>query len=887
MNSGSQRTPPSGVVTFLFTDIEGSTRRWEADADGMRAALSAHDDLLREAIEAHDGWLFKHTGDGICAVFASPKAAVDAAVSAQRDLGLPVRMGIATGEAEFRADDYFGNVLNRVARLMAAGHGGQILLEGTTASLLNGVDTVELGSRRLRDIAKAVDIFQVSAPGLRTEFPPLRTLDTTPGNLRPTATSFIGRDAELAELQTALKAHRLLTLTGVGGVGKTRLARELASIEASAYPDGVWMIELATIGDPTAVPEAVAAVLGIVQQPGLSLADSIASALEGRSRLLIFDNCEHVLDAAADMIEAILAASSAVKVIATSREGLGLAAEQLWPVPSLDVRSSAATLFIERASAVAPAVPLDDDTAAIGEICRRLDGIPLAIELAASRMQSMTVTEVRDRLDDRFRLLVGSRRGLERHQTLRHAVQWSYDLLHADEKALLTRCSVFAGGFGLGGACAVNRTDDMTTLDLLDALVRKSLLVADRSAGRTRFAMLETIRRFAEARLVADGSAEETRTAHAQYFASREAEVLALWDSPRQREAYDWFSAELSNLRAAFRWAADSGDLDNAVAIAVYGSFLGTGVDQHEPYGWAEELVDPAVKIDHPRLAQLYAITTLCYYSGRLDDAANFARAAQAAVESGRYDEFPFELETAIGAFYAAIGQPDRWVDLCRDVIARRPKARMYARSAMVSALAIAGRTEEALAESEELLTAAETTDNPQRASFALFAYGIARRNTDPPVAYRALSRGLAIARESGNRQYESSIAVSLGWLAVKQVHPHDAFDHLALAIRTRYDAGSFRLMDSPLAILATQFVQLGLYEPAATVIGKAVTPMTQLAYLELNSAIAQLREVLGDEKFEQFSRVGAAMSNAAMATYALEQIALARADLATAGGSS
>jgi hypothetical protein len=238
------------VVTFLFTDVEGSTRRWEADADAMRTALSAHDDVLRGAVEAHGGWLFKHTGDGMCAAFSSPRSAVDAAVAAQRALELPVRMGLATGEAEVREGDYFGAVLNRAARVMAAGHGGQVLLDGATAGLCSGIDLVALGSRRLRDIAKPVEVFQVQAVGLRREFPPLKTFDATPGNLRPPTTSIVGREAELAEVHEAVKAHRLVTLTGVGGVGKTRLALQVAVRLADEFPDGVWLFELAAVSDP-------------------------------------------------------------------------------------------------------------------------------------------------------------------------------------------------------------------------------------------------------------------------------------------------------------------------------------------------------------------------------------------------------------------------------------------------------------------------------------------------------------------------------------------------------------------------------------------------------------------------------------------------------------
>jgi class 3 adenylate cyclase len=275
----SAEVQPSGVVTFLFTDVEGSTRLWEADADAMRAAMAAHDKVLREAIEAHGGWLFKHTGDGACAAFASPRSAVDAAASAQRELELPVRMGIATGEAELREGDYFGAVLNRAARVMAAGHGGQVLVADSAAGLLSGVDLVNLGPRRLRDVPNPITLFQLRATGLPTEFPPLRTLDPSPGNLRPATTSFVGRGSELIQIEAVLRAHRFVTLTGTGGVGKTRLALQVATHLADEFPDGVWIFELGAVADPAAVPDAVAAVLGITQQPGKSVADSVAAAL--------------------------------------------------------------------------------------------------------------------------------------------------------------------------------------------------------------------------------------------------------------------------------------------------------------------------------------------------------------------------------------------------------------------------------------------------------------------------------------------------------------------------------------------------------------------------------------------------------------------------------
>jgi predicted ATPase len=721
-------------VTFLFTDIEGSTRRWEADAAAMRAALAAHDEVLRNAIQAHGGFLFKHTGDGVCATFSSPKSAVAAAVAAQQKLELPVRMGLATGEAELRESDYFGAVLNRGARVMAAGHGAQILLDGTTADLLNGIDLMALGARRLRDIAKPVEIFQVRAEGLRTEFPPLTTADPTPGNLRLPTTSLVGRDADLAELETALKAHRLVTLTGVGGVGKTRLALELADRSAFAFSDGVFVIELAAVGDPAAVPEAVATAVGIAQQPGLSVADSVAAALEGRSRLLVLDNCEHVLDAAADMIAAILSQSATVRVLATSREGLRVSDEQLWPVPSLDVSSSAPTLFVERASAVAPGVSLSEADAAVVEVCRRLDGIPLAIELAASRMQSMSVTELRDRLDDRFRLLVGSRRGLERHQTLRHAVQWSYDLLGDAEKQLLARCSVFAGGFELLGVCAVAGSDDeFATLDLLDSLVRKSLLVADSSSGRTRFSMLETIRQFAEEQLVARNEASEVRAAHARYFAGRESDIVALWNSPRQREAYDWFAVELANLRTAFRWAADHDDLDDAATIATYAALISFCVENFEVMAWVEEMIEPARAVDHPRLTYLYTMGSLCWFVGRVEEAVRYCDAAQEMIGRGRAG-VPFGLEGWLGGAYLAIGQPDRAVAWCRARLAGMRDADGFITALLVTSLTMAGRDDEAIAAADGVVDIAEATRKPVCTLIGAVGlrHGVAQRRPRP-----------------------------------------------------------------------------------------------------------------------------------------------------------
>jgi predicted ATPase/class 3 adenylate cyclase len=877
---------PSGIVTFLFTDIEGSTRRWEADPDLMRSALEAHDAVLREAIEKYTGWLFKHTGDGVCAVFSSPQSAVDAAIAAQRALELPVRMGIATGEAEQREGDYFGAVLNRAARVMSAGHGGQVLLDGQTAGLLSGVELTTLGTKQLRDIANPVDVLQVVAHGLQTDFPPLRTVDHTPGNLRAQTTSFVGREAELADIARALEKHRLVTLTGVGGVGKTRLALEVAFQSAGRYPDGVFLIELAAVGDPMAVPAAVAATMGINHQPGMSMAESVSSALEGRKRLLVFDNCEHVLDASADLVEAILSRSATVRVLATSREGLRLADERLWPLASLDTQagpgSAAATLFVDRASAVAPGISLKDAGDAIVEVCQRLDGIPLAIELAASRLISMTLTDVRDRLDDRFRLLVGARRGLERHQTLRHAVAWSYDLLDDAERALLQQCSVFAGGFDLAAVRAVaDSADEYATLNVLDGLVRKSLVVAGRTTEHARFTMLETIRQFAEEQLVASGGADAARTAHATYFAGRERDVLALWDSPRQRETYEWFASEFANLRAAFRWASDREDLDGAAAIAFYSTFFGTWAYQSEAFGWAEELIEHANAVEHPRLAQLYAASTQCAISGRIAHAVAYADASQLAINSGRFDDVPFDFEAWAGAPYMMAGQPGRWVTLCRNLIARRPGPHVSARTCLTMALAFEDTIDEAIERSEALLADSDRTDNPSMIAWARLAYGVARRDTDPDRAYEVTRAGLAIALETGNRLVASHLADNLSRLsATHRDLSAEAFTHTAQAIRIHLDAGSLFLLTSPLASLAALLDRLGRREPAATIAGFVANPLVFTTFPEVDVVIAHLRSELGDEAYESLARAGSQMIHAEMATYAFDQIDLARAEL-------
>lgn len=887
----------SAPLTFLLTDIEGSTRRWEADPDEMRVALAAHDDVMREAIEAHGGWLFKHTGDGVCAAFTLPHAAVAAAVAAARALDLPVRMGVATGEAELRAGDYFGPALNRAARVMAAGHGGQILVADSTAALLRGVDLLDLGRRQLRDLASPVGVFQVRAAGLRSDFPPLRTLEVRPGNLRRPVGTLIGRHADVCEVSGVLLSHRLVTLTGVGGVGKTRLALEVAADLADKFSDGVWVFELASVNDPAAVPDAVASVLGVTQAPGKSATESLATALEGRNRLLVFDNCEHVLSAAADLIEAVLAQSQTVKILATSREGLGITDERMRPVPTLDVHagidSAAVALFVERAQSVAPQLSLEraDDAVAVVEICRRLDGLPLAIELAASRLASMTAAEVRDRLDQRFRLLVGSRRGSQRHQTLRQTVAWSYDQLADAEKALLDRCSVFTGGFDLDGAIAVagsgggaQAPDSYSVMDLLDALVRKSLLVADRSGRHTRYSMLETIRQFGDEQLVARGDAADTREAHARYFAGRQPDIFAQWDGPGQPEAYAWFGVELSNLRSAFRWAADHPDVgfDAAVAIAAY-AFVGLWVENYEPLAWAEELIEPAKAIDHPRLAFLYVLAAQCWNPGRILEAVRYAEDGHDIVLRGDYD-VPFGAEGWLPSVYLLMNDPDRMAEFGRAVIERGRDTHSLTRTNMVFALAVGGRYEEALVAADGLIAAAEATENPYVLSFVSWVYGYAMREVHPVVAMHALRRGMAVAKETGNRANVTYLSGVVSLLECTYGDKFTAVDTVTTVIRNFHDAGNAIQIQTSMAVLATLLERLGRFVPAATIAGFGSNPVTEMLVPEQKAAIAHLREVLGEQRYESLARDGQRTGMVEMIKYAYDQIDHARSGLEAPG---
>jgi predicted ATPase len=877
---------PWGTVTFLFTDIEGSTRSWETDAEAMRVALAEHDDVLRAAVASHGGWLFKHTGDGICAAFASPRAAIDAAIKAQRSLALPVRMGIATGEVEQRGDDYYGPTLNRTARVMALGHGGQVLVSGSTAGIVSGADLLDLGQHALRDLSGLEHLFQVRADGLACDFPPLRAIDAVPGNLPLQSTSFVGREAELQELVGLVRAHRLVTLTGVGGVGKTRLALEVAAELQHEFVDGVWLIALASIGEPAAVPDAVATVLGVAAQDGRTVTATIADSLVARRLLLVLDNCEHVLDAAAELIDAILARAANATVIATSREGLRVPAEHLWPVPPLDVRgdgaSAAVTLFVDRATAVRPGYVLSDVPAVV-EICRRLDGIALAIELAAARIVSMNPTEISERLTDRFRLLAGPRRGLEHHRTLHHAVRWSYDLLNDDERAVLQHCSVFAGGFDLaGGSFVCGQFDELSVLELLDSLVRKSLVTAEQVGEHTRYGLLETIRQFAENELAASPSdIGEVRDGHARWFSEQAVHHWALWDGPHQRIAIDWVDVEFANLRVAFRWAADRGDLQTAATVAAHTAMIAQQLQRYEPAAWAEEMLPAAIAADLDQLPRLYTAAGQCLYTGRADAAVQYSQAALGLAAESRYRSFAdawSSVHEALAEFYAA--RADRGLELAAALAEGSGAARIFGLIAQTFGFALpgVGRTPEAQAIADEAVAAARTSENDYWLAFALFVAGRAFAETDPAKALDLHREGLRVARDGRVQFFEAIIARDAAGLEALHGDLDAGLALFEAAIVSFHQSGDTDSLAMTLTNLAHFFDRFERLEAAASLYG-CVSTHPIASYVDLAGVTEHLRASLGASRFHACVAAGSAMELGEAVQYARSQISLARSE--------
>jgi predicted ATPase/class 3 adenylate cyclase len=861
------------TLTFLLTDIEGSTRLWETHRQAMEEALARHDRLVSQVVADHGGRLVKAKGEGDSSfsVFTSPAQAVAAALELQRALAaepwplpapLAVRVAVHAGEVQERGADFYGPVVNRCARLRAIGHGGQVLLSAVLAELVQenlpqGAYLRDLGVHRLKDLAAPERVFQLSHPELRAEFPPLNSLEARPNNLPLQLTSFIGRDSQLAGLRQQLVAHRLVTLTGIGGCGKTRLALQASADALDAYSDGVWLVELAPLSEPSLVERQLATVLGIREvtaTEGRTLTDRLVDHLASRRTLVLLDNCEHLVAACAGLAAGLVSACPDLTVLATSREPLGVAGEVTFGVLPLAVDSldpadigsiEAVRLFVDRARLANPNFGLTTvNASAVASICRRLDGIPLAIELAAARTRSLTAQQLDARLGDRFRLLAGGpRTSLPRHQTLRAAIDWSHRLLSGPEQVLFRRLAVFAGGFTLEAAeqvCA-NDDDDLDVLLLVVALVDRSLLVHEAAQGRYR--MLETIRQFAWDKLVEASEDQALRARHRDWcLALAEA---AEFTTPAATAWLARLAAEQDNFRAALEWDGPTGD-DGAKRLRLGGAlreFWWAQAQPGEGRHWLERALRAAP--DASAAARARALLGVGLLAGEQGDAASataYFRQSQALYE---------QLGNRRGVAEALVGLGETAV--------------------------VQGRYEQARPLLEQAVREARAAGSQHLAALALnFVGNGLYLQGDWTGARPVFEQALEGFRSVGNPHGVAVLTVQIGLCALEGGDQHEARslvrEGLELARQLDFRWGELYGLDGA-ALLAAR---MGSWEVAATLLGategpREASPAPQLGVRE--AGIADLTAALDPDSLSALWDKGRAMPLDQAIDYALQHL--------------
>jgi predicted ATPase len=874
---------PTGTVTFLFTDVEGSTARWEADPEGMRVALAAHDGVLAEAIESRGGWMFKHTGDGVCAAFSSPRAAVDAARDAQSRLGLPVRMGIATGEAELRDGDYFGPALNRAARVMGAGHGGQVLVAAATAALVGDAGLIPLGDHFLAGLRSAETVFQAD----RGVHPPLRTSQVRRSNLPAELSAFVGREHEVAEVVAALGAARAVTLVGIGGVGKTRLGLRAAAELTTSFADGVWLAPLAPLSDPASLVDVVAAALGIPERQGQPLAVTVTDHLLGREVLVVLDNCEHLGDAVALWATTILGACPDVRLLATSRRRLGVPGEHVVAVSPLRLPAVTATLadvsgaeavqlFIERAVAAKSTFALTEANApAVGRLVRMLDGIPLAIELAAARVRSQSPAELADLFER-----TGTPGGYE---PLRRAIEWSHGLLSDAERTALRDASVFAGTFDRAAAEAVINVGP-GIVDLLDALVDLSLLIAEDVDGTTRYRLLETIRQFAAEHLDASGKAAPCRDRHALYyveFAERaHAGILTKEEALWTARVLD----ELDNLRAVLGWVTARGEA--ALGLRLVGA-LQTGLTTPAvvTVAWAM----PVAQLDGARAYPLYAVV-LAYaglahaYEGDFDAAERcvaeaFVLADAAGASGSAHCRMLFAATWAasVAGDYERAGElSEQWLEAARSsgdlhqlmlALGHRGVNLMVTRRDPPLGRAIA----------RELLDLAERDGSPSAMVLACLANGLGTLDEAPGAALALFDRGLQSALAVNNYNGAGVCLSCQAWVRYEQGDMQLAASLFSRALDL-FRQGTSPASGAWLGLAALLLEAAGDDEGSATLRGAPPVIAGRAVFFKAKERLATtepaLRARIGDAAFERNQTNGRALGTDAAIRFVSDHLA-------------
>jgi predicted ATPase/class 3 adenylate cyclase len=898
---------PSGTVTFLFTDLASSTRLWEEQPAAMSNALARHDQLLREAVESRGGSVVKTTGDGLHAVFASADAAVDAAVAGQLALGteawgvdggLQVRMGLHTGAAEEREGDYFGPVLNRAARLMAVANGGQILCSQVTAELVRDslpppTAVKELGKHRLKDLTRAEVVYQVVHPDLATDFPPLNSVDRFPGNLPVQRSALIGRTPELTRLAATLEDHRLVTLTGVGGVGKTRLALQLAADLVDRYRDGAWLVALASIRDATLLPSTLASTLGVIEKPGRPVIESVCEGIGAREMLLVLDNCEHVLDAAARAVDPLLDSCPGLRIVATSREALGVDGEQTFPTPSLSLparaeeatpsdvaRADALGLFVERARAANPDFGLTErNVGYIVALCLRLDGIPLAIELAAARVSTLSPRDLLERIDQRFVLLTGgSRTALERHQTLQAAVDWSFDLLSDEERRLFIRLSVFAGAFTIDAARAVAGDEgaiEFEVLDRLGSLLSKSMVVAEHGPESTRYRLLETLRQYGRDRLAGAGETRVIRDRHATYFVGLADSIVELFFSTRQPEALDRIEFELDDFRAAFDWLAETGEASALLRVIGPGGIWSETTESYRRFQVLLGMLDRLAPDE--RVQVLGSTAWLAFVTGEHVRAIELAEACVTTAEAAGIG--PASRAFAVLGLVAywrndasrAVEALETCVELSRADSAGGRDRQWLAGSlaSLCFVLGQIGRADEGVAAGEEAVALARAIGAPTVLNATLWQLGLAVQTTDPERASALLEESLTYADASARVSFTRAWTyLATGQLRGRLGNQAGALDAFAEVLRTCRRTGERFQVPVALQGMARSMRRLGEPEDAARLLGAAQGLSDGLAITggpadleERGRAAARLRELLGEATFDGAWNAGRALT--------------------------
>jgi len=832
---------PQGTVTFLFTDIVGSTRLWERFPNAMGSALARHDELVREAAESYGGHVFKTVGDAFCVAFKTPGRALLAAIHAQRGLAaepwgetgpLTSRMGIHTGTAEYRDSDYFGGTLNRASRIEAAGHGGQILLSQISYQLLEDerledVAFKSLGRHRLRNLDRPEHLYQAVVRGLTESFPHPRSMEVLPNNLPAQTTSFVGREREMAEIKRSLEKTRLLTLTGTGGTGKTRLSLETGAQLINEFRDGVWLIELAPITEPDRIVEAVATAVGARGEPERPERETLLNFLRSKNVLLILDNCEHILAAAAALAANLLRVCPHLKILATSRHNLAIAGEVTYPVPPLamfDVRLEELTgpdiaerlshyeavkLFIERAVSVRPDFAVTNANApALAEICSRLDGIPLAIELAAARIRVLDLDQIAERLDNRFRLLRGGSgsSGLPHQQTLQALIDWSHDLLSEQERILFRRLGAFVGGRSLEAleaVCAGDGIDEFDILDLLQQLVDKSLITVEReSGGSSRHTMIESVWHYAREKLESSGEADTLRDRHLDYFLRFAETAAPHLEGPKQKEWLDRCQREIFNFRFAFEWAIRSRKTEAGYrlvkalyrVVEIRSNLEETSKNIQQLLALPDEGVPDLVKANF-RLAA----GRLAWAADRYSEAREFYAEAQRL-----YDAIGDEDHSAIaGAFQGFLDRADGLIEPAEQRFQQaiaignkldRPYLRAIGLSGLGSVAMDRGDLTKARELKEQSLAIYERQQDYWVIGFILWGITIvAIAQKDHARSRSCLSKWAFIARELGNRWVLSYILDCHGRIALDTDEPKRAarFFGAGEAVRKHF-AGQF-----------------------------------------------------------------------------------------------